>query len=126
LGHMGIAPPGTNVALADLAQAEPLAEPFYLWGGSARGSEIEFCAPGVGVVWSMYRAAAKPAIGTSYACPIAAAVAARILAMNDEYRREPRGSRRATIGLDALIAACRHFGGPNEHAYWKYGRYVVP
>lgn len=126
LGHAGVAPAGTSVSYTDLTQADPLSGPVYLWRKSARGPEIEFCAPGVGVIWSQNRSAAKASIGTSYACPIAAGVAARILAGSAAFRQAARSEKRHQLGLQALINACRPFGNPAEGGYWKYGRFVVP
>jgi Subtilase family len=125
LGQAGNAPAGTTVEYMDLHVSEWLAHPLYLWGLSARGAEVEFCAPGVGVIWNDCGMAARASVGSSYACPIAVGVAGRILSGDVTFMNVPRDRRRYTHGVQVLASSCRATGSSNERNYWKYGRLHV-
>lgn len=126
LGQAGNAPTGSTVEYLDQHSSEFIRRPLYLWDKSARGPAVEFCAPGVGVIWNNCGAAARASFGTSYACPIAAGVAARILAGDARFMHAPRDRQRYDYGLQVLAASCKAFGSRSEQSYWKYGRLVAP
>jgi subtilisin len=125
LGCTGHAPPDTSVYVNDTFLSELLAPPVYLWKRSARGPQIAFCAPGVGILWNEGGVAARAAIGTSYACPIAAGVAARLIAVDVKFLHAPRDRRRYDYAVQALAGHCRPLGPASERKFWKYGRLLI-
>jgi hypothetical protein len=126
LGKYGSAPSDTLIALNNHVLAEPLNGDFFLWKKSARGPEIEFCAPGIGVVWNRDGRAARGVSGTSYACPIAAGVAARILGNDPKFVGMVRSRARYDYGIKVLASSCQPFGVANEGNLWKHGLLWVP
>jgi subtilisin family serine protease len=122
LGHSNSAPPGTLVDLHNRQYATPLTNGFYLWNIGAYGPEVEFCAPGVGVIWNRDGCAARGAVGTSYACPIGTGIAAAILAKDPQFLQMPRTRQRYDHALNILRAHCLPLGVADEGNLWKYGR----
>lgn len=126
LGQVGNAPAGSTVEYLDQHSSEFIRRPLYLWDKSARGPEVEFCAPGVGIIWNNCGIAARASFGSSYACPIAAGVAARILSRDARFMNAPRDRQRYDYGLQVLAFSCKAVGSRSEQSYWKYGRLVAP
>jgi hypothetical protein len=125
LGMRGHAPAGTHIALLDTNEAEPIdGSGVYLWLHSARGPEIEFCAPGVGVIWSHAGMAATASFGTSFSCPILAGVAAILLSQDRGFLEAGRDRTRYNRALAVLRAASKPFG-PSRQTLWKYGMLYI-
>ena len=120
LGREGFAPPGTTIELIDNNQTVPLSVgEYYVWMYSARGPEIDFCAPGVGVIWSREHHSAVITYGTSFACPLAAATAVLVLQNDASYRSMNPDRRRYNYALGLLEDAANPLGEGDSH--WKYG-----
>jgi subtilisin len=120
LGEVGHAPAGSTIALLDNVQNQPLpVGPYYVWMNSAVGPEIEFCAPGMGVIWSRNHCAAAAVFGTSFACPLTAATAALILQNDAPFWSMKANRTRYDYALGLLKAASDPLG--RAGSYWKHG-----
>jgi hypothetical protein len=126
LGQLGNAPADTLIHMLDTNAYNRLLDgSTYLWHKSAYGSGVDFCAPGIGVIWNSDGLAAATAFGTSFACPIATGAAAILLGRDAGYAQMPRDRSRSQRALVVISAACRRFGQLSEQSYWKYGRMWV-
>lgn len=122
LGQRGHTPPQTQIELIDSTQAQLLpGHNFYVWTSSATGPEIEFCAPGVGVIWSRDYVSAAVTYGTSFACPLGAAAAALILQNDPIYRQMSPDRQRYNYALRVLRAAANPLGAGGNRGLWQYG-----
>jgi subtilisin len=123
LGQAGNAPRGTVIESEDLnARNKLLDGSTYLWNRSARGAGVDFCAPGIGVIWNMDGISAEVSFGTSFACPIAVGVAVSLLSRDATYGKMSRDRARWQYALKVFQGACRSFGSASESSYWEYGR----
>lgn len=124
LGSTGGAPAGTDIAKIDQSERLSLdAGPLYLWSCSGRGISVDYCAPGVGVIWSRDGKAAGALAGTSFACPIAAGVAGLLLSRDAKYLETSSKSLRYDRAREILTAPSSYdpLGAPRSHNFWKYG-----
>lgn len=116
-GQLGTAPERTT-AWASEQQAGPIAEDgLFLWTGSARGPKVELIAAGVATFWCPDSNRLRPAIGTSYAAPVAAGVLAAELARNADYLQLPADNRRSQFALSILKKSCKSNGLTGIVAY---------
>ncbi|HEV7608219.1 MAG TPA: S8 family serine peptidase [Steroidobacteraceae bacterium] len=124
IGKFDTAPLLTRIKWKADEESIPLDEPgLFVWKYSARGPEIEFCAPGVGVIFSRSGRSASALVGTSFACPLAAATAALILEKDDEYMRMDRNRARYDRAMMVLRGAAKPLGRTGVQN-WKYGLLV--
>lgn len=106
-GHKGVAPPQTPECLAEVESARNCEGDLFYWHGSARGPGVNYVAPGV-AVFSLFDSqqlggsGLRSVIGTSFAAPMAAGIAARILGSDEIYKSLPRTRRRAEYALSVL------------------------
>ena len=128
VGMSGTAPAGTQIEWIHRKESRPVSPTMHVWQGSARGYSIEFCAPGVGVIWSRQGAAASAEFGTSFACPIAVGVAAILLSNDALYMQTRRKLTRYDRAIELLTSASSYdpLGAPRHHNYWRYGLLRVP
>ena len=111
VGKSGEAPDSSRIQRIEEEDTVPLSvSGFYVWKYSARGPNIEFCAPGVGVIFNRRGQSAAAVVGTSFACPLAAGIAALILEKDNEYMEMERDRKRYDRAMMVLRGAARSLG----------------
>ena len=126
IGKRGTAPTGTFMKHLETHESEDVnSSDVFVWSKSARGPEIEFCAPGVAVVWSKNGTAASASFGTSFACPVHSGVAALLLSQDQQFRDSPRDRNKYNRAIAILTSACRPLGSTGGQVLVKYGRLYI-
>jgi subtilisin len=115
MGRRGFAPKDAAEFLEDERSSLTCGTDFYLWWRSARGNGTDFIAAGSNVIWTSNHHAARAESGTSFACPIAAGVAAAILSKNlGRLSGLNREAQRSEQMLAILRENCDPHGLPAE------------
>lgn len=109
--------PGTSTEKADIAEPYGTDPREFVAAFSNAGQEIDLIAPGVGVVSTLPGGGFGPMSGTSMACPVVSAAAARLLGADPELQRCVP-SRRVALWKAKLTgsAASKGFGRNHEGA----------
>ena len=126
LGMRGFAPRLTaERVLDDESSRHEVLSGFYQWYNSTVIGQADFIAAGSNVIWSLDHQAAGALNGTSFACPIAAGVAAAILAQDGTYATLPRTAARAQYARNLLarrsLPAAPQLGAQAIGAGVRYG-----
>lgn len=105
-GKSDYAPPGTHCHFVERVAGTVRRGDFYSWAGNCHGRGINLMAPGAGVICTENHFCSEAVMGTSYAAPIAAGVAAILLSRNSQYLGQDRSQRRADVARRCLLKAC--------------------
>lgn len=79
---------------------------------SNRGPQVRLCAPGVGIISTIPGDRYGVMDGTSMACPVAAGVLARVLALSSQVLHAPRDARRSEAILTLAARCAEDLGMP--------------
>lgn len=112
LGRRGTFP-DESVEAADVMPPFGLDSNDYIAAFSNAGLEVDLTAPGAGVV-STVPGGYGVLSGTSMACPVVSAMAARMLARNAEVLGMPRGSERSARLAQLVLGAAASLGFPAD------------
>jgi subtilisin family serine protease len=104
VGLEGMAPPGTWHFREGALSTQYRKAPLFVWRKSAVGAQVKFLAAGLSVGFCQPDGTFGLAAGTSFAAPIAAGLAARILQKDVEYQSLGKGVERVKYALDCLTA----------------------
>lgn len=114
LGLCGYAPQETYEFFHERTSPEMALPGHYWWFQSCLNGRVDLAAGGANVIWTEDHAAHGVVCGTSFACPVAAAVAATLLASDLNYRHMPRDRTRSDYVRQTIAKACEAMPPPDS------------
>jgi subtilisin family serine protease len=101
VGKREVAPPGTWDA-REAKRCFRTADELFFWNSSARGPAVRYLGAGVSVIYSDPAGGSFAVTGTSFASPIIAGTAARILSKDEQFQRLKKNRKRVEYALGKL------------------------